>query len=222
VNPQDSGMADSEPTRLVLVRHGETAWNADTRLQGQTDIELNDTGRWQAARLAAPLADEGLAAVYASDLKRAHETARALAGPLALPLATDMGLRERAFGVLEGLTYQEIDQRWPEMSERWRRREPGFGPPGGETLQDFYRRCVDTAARLARAHRGQAIALVAHGGVLDCLYRAALGLPLDAPRSWQLGNASINRVLHHDGGFSLVGWNDTWHLQTPTLDEGTA
>jgi probable phosphoglycerate mutase len=209
-------------TRLVLIRHGETAWNVDTRLQGQLDIELNDTGRWQAARLAAPLADEGLAAVYASDLKRAFETALALAGPLALPVTRDAGLRERAFGMLEGHTYQEIERQWPEMSERWRRREPLFGPPGGETLQSFYGRCVATARRLAGAHRGQSIALVAHGGVLDCLYRAALGLALDAPRTWQLGNASINRLLHHDGGFALVGWNDTWHLQTPSLDEETA
>jgi 2,3-bisphosphoglycerate-dependent phosphoglycerate mutase len=125
----------------------------------------------------------------------------------------DAGLRERAFGHFEGVTFQEIGRRWPEAQRRWRSREPGFAPGGGETLIDFRARIVGTATRLAAAHAGAAIVLVAHGGVLDCLYRAATGIALDAPRTWQLGNATLNRLLHADGGLTLVGWNDARHLE---------
>ena len=226
--------ADQQHTRVLAIRHGETAWNVDTRIQGQLDIPLNDTGRWQARRLAAALADEGIDAIYTSDLLRAHQTAQTVAcrGSVAGGggggdrfVTTDVGLRERGFGVFEGHTYREIQQRWPEQGERWRRRDPDFGAEGGETLRDFYARCVATATRLAAAHPGQTIALVAHGGVMDCLYRAASGVALDAPRSWRLGNASINRVLYSPQGFTLVGWSDTHHLEggphDSPLDEGS-
>ncbi|NLZ41162.1 MAG: histidine phosphatase family protein, partial [Comamonadaceae bacterium] len=101
-----------EPTRVFALRHGETAWNRALRIQGQLDVPLNDTGRWQARRLAEALADEGIDAVYSSDLERALATARALAGRLGVPLATERGLRERAFGRFEGATFAEIDRRW--------------------------------------------------------------------------------------------------------------
>jgi probable phosphoglycerate mutase len=208
-----------DATRIVAIRHGETAWNAASRLQGQLDIPLNALGRAQAATLAGALHDEGLAAVYASDLARAWHTAQALAGPLGLPLVADAGLRERGFGLLEGLTYTEIDHRWPELGRRWRSREPGFAPEGGESLITFQARCVAVVSRLAAGHAGQTIALVCHGGVLDCLYRAATGVPLDAPRSWVLGNAGINRLLFTPQGFTLVGWNDAAHLDGLALDE---
>lgn len=209
-------------TRVIAIRHGETDWNAGTRLQGQTDIALNGAGRWQAARLARALAHEDIAAVYASDLSRAHATAQALAGARGLPVRADAGLRERHFGCFEGLTFAEIETRWPQQAQRWRRRDPDFGPEGGEALRDFYARSVASAERLARAHPGQTIALVAHGGVLDCLYRAATRVALDAPRTWQLGNAGINRLLHGDAGFTLIGWGDVAHLQADAHDDATA
>ncbi|MED5620357.1 histidine phosphatase family protein [Ideonella sp. BN130291] len=211
-------MPDSA-TRVIAIRHGETAWNVDTRIQGQLDIPLNDTGRWQAGRLARALADEPLDAIYASDLGRAHETAQALAATTGLPVVLDTGLRERGFGIFEGMTFKDIEQRWPEQSRRWRQRDPHFGPEGGETLAGFYDRCIAAATRLAAAHPGQTIALVAHGGVLDCLYRAGSRITLQAPRTWQLGNAGINRLLYSAEGFTLVGWGDTLHLESDTLDE---
>ena len=206
---------NEQATRLFVIRHGETAWNVDTRIQGQLDIPLNDTGHWQAGRLALALAGEGIAAIYSSDLQRAAQTAGALAQATGLGLVTDVGLRERAFGSFEGATFREIEQRWPDDARRWRQREPDFGPGGGETLSAFYERSVAAATRLAALHPGQAIALVAHGGVLDCLYRAASRIALGAPRTWQLGNASINRLLHSPEGLALVGWNDTHHLEHP-------
>jgi 2,3-bisphosphoglycerate-dependent phosphoglycerate mutase len=211
-----------EPTRVIAVRHGETAWNVDTRIQGQLDVGLNEAGRTQARRLARALEGEGLHAVYASDLARAHDTARAVAERAGLPLHADTGLRERGFGAFEGLTWAEIERDHPEASRRWRAREADFGPPGGEALGEFVARAVAAVAAIARRHRGQHIAVVTHGGVLDALYRAASRIPIDAPRTWQLGNASINRLLHAEQGFTLVGWSDSWHLDGPALEEASA
>lgn len=208
-------------TRIIAIRHGETAWNVDTRIQGQLDIPLNDMGRWQAKRLGRAVAHEGIVAIYASDLLRAYETARAVADSTGVDIGTETGLRERHFGEFEGFTWKEIEERWPAESERWRKRDLNFAPRGGESLPVFYERCIGTASRLAVAHAGQTIAIVAHGGVMDCLYRAASRIDLQAPRSWQLGNASINRVLHTPEGFMLVGWSDTCHLDCDSRDEAS-
>jgi len=213
------GMSD-QITRLLVIRHGETAWNLEARIQGHIDIPLNEHGRWQAERLAQALADEGVDAIYTSDLLRAFDTGQAVARAAGLALQVDAGLRERHFGRLEGLTQDQIARQWPEESRRWRERDPSYGPEGGEVLQDFYQRCVDTAARLAQRHPGQTVALVAHGGVLDCFYRAANHVPLQAPRTWTVGNASINRLLYSPEGFSLLNWADTRHLEDDiALDE---
>ncbi len=206
-------------TRILAIRHGETAWNRASRIQGHLDIALNDTGRWQAQRLGRALAGEDIDAVYSSDLRRAFDTAQAVATACGCEVVTVAGLRERQFGEFQGLTFDEIATRWPGESERWRQRDTAFAPPGGESLKVFFRRSVDTASRLAIVHPGQTIALVAHGGVLDCLYRAASRIALDAPRTWQVGNASINRILYTGEGFSLVGWSDTFHLDDVPLDE---
>jgi 2,3-bisphosphoglycerate-dependent phosphoglycerate mutase len=195
-----------------VLRHGQTAWNAEQRIQGQLDVPLSDTGRGGAARAAEALAGEGVAAIYSSDLLRAHATAQAIADATQAPLTRDARLRERGFGVFEGHTYADIEQRWPAEVSRWRRREPGAGPEGGEALEAFYERCVGVVTERAAAHPGQTIAIVAHGGVLDCLYRAAVGVELSAPRSWQIGNAAINRLLFNGERLSLVGWSDEGHL----------
>ncbi|WP_414710039.1 histidine phosphatase family protein [Roseateles sp.] len=208
-----------EATRVILIRHGETAWNRATRIQGHTDIPLSPLGLAQAAKLAEALAEEPLAAIYSSDLSRARQTAEALAGAQGLPVLFDTALRERAFGRFEGLSWQEIDEGYPDDAARWRRREPDFQVGGGESLNVFSARCLQAARRAAAAHPGRSIALVAHGGVLDCLYRAATRVALDAPRSWQLGNATINRVLATPDGFTLIGWNDDRHLAGLSVDD---
>ena len=202
----------SEATRILAIRHGQTAWNADSRIQGHTDIALDAVGQWQAGRLAQALGDDELQAIYSSDLTRARQTAAPLAARKMLPTRVDPGLRERAFGEFEGLSFAQIAQRWPDQAEAWRRRDPDFGARGGEVLRDFRDRVIAAVSRLAKAHRGQSIALVTHGGVLDLLYREATRVALDAPRSWQLANASINRLLHSDEGVVLVGWADVGHL----------
>ena len=211
-----------EATRIIAIRHGETAWNVDTRIQGQIDIPLNDTGEWQAARLAEALADEPIAAVYASDLLRAHRTAEHVAQSQGLPVQAHTGLRERAFGSFEGLTFDEIHTTLPDDARRWRTREPGFVPGGtGESLIVFRERVVETVHAIAGRHPGQQVVVVGHGGVLDVLYRAATRQELQAPRTWKVGNAAINRLLWTPDGLSLVGWADDAHLARGELDDGT-
>lgn len=208
-----------DATLLFALRHGETAWNREGRLQGHLNLPLNELGQAQARRLGAALADQAIHAVYASDLDRALSTAQAVAAAHGLPVHIDPRLRERSFGRFEGRLWAEIEAEDPEAAVRWKQRDPAFEPPGGESLNAFYARCIEAASSIALAHAGQTVALVAHGGVLDCLYRAATHVDLQAPRSWLLGNASINRLLHTPQGFSLVGWNDDHHLQGLTLDD---
>ncbi|MBI3531832.1 MAG: histidine phosphatase family protein [Burkholderiales bacterium] len=213
-----------DATRILAIRHGETAWNVDTRIQGHLDIPLNERGRWQAQRLARALATrDSLQAIYSSDLSRAHETARAIAEATGAPLTTHAGLRERGFGLFEGKTYVEIEQTWPEESERWRKRDPHWAPlGGGESLLQTRERILRTLHELASRHPGEQIVLVAHGGVMDQLYRAATGQDLQAPRTWQLTNTAVNRLLWTPQGLSLVGWADTTHLDDESLDEITS
>ena len=211
-----------QATRIIAIRHGETAWNVDTRIQGHLDIPLNDTGLWQARQVARALAGEPLSAIYASDLQRAHTTARAIAEATGAPLVPEPALRERSFGQLEGRTFTEIEAELPEQARRWRQRDPHFAPEGGETLVQLRERIAATTHRLAALHTGGLVVLVAHGGVLDVLYRLATGQELQAPRTWQLANAAINRLLWTPEGLTLVGWADTQHLDTATRDETTA
>lgn len=214
-----------ESTRITAVRHGETAWNVDTRIQGQLDIGLNDRGLWQAQRVGAALADEPIDTIYSSDLIRAHHTAQAIArlncNPLARNVHLHPGLRERGFGTFEGKTWADIETHWPEESKRWRQRDPHFAPPGGETPLQLHARVSHTLNALASRHLGQHIVLVAHGGVLDILYRLATAQPLHAARTWELGNAAINRLLWTGESVTLVGWGDARHLEDSALDEST-
>ena len=211
-----------QATRIIAVRHGETAWNVDARIQGHLDVPLNGTGQWQSRQLAHALAHEPIAAIYASDLQRAHATAQAVADATGAPLVADPGLRERSFGALQGRTFAQIEAELPEQALRWRKRDPDFAPEGGESLTVLRERIHTTTQRLAAQHVDGLVLLVAHGGVLDVLYRLATGQELQAPRTWQLTNAAINRLLWTPEGLTLVGWADTQHLDTATRDETTA
>jgi probable phosphoglycerate mutase len=213
-------------TRIIAVRHGETAWNVDTRIQGQLDIGLNHRGLWQAERVGAALAEESIDLVYSSDLQRAHTTAQAIARHAGNLVNRDVqlhtGLRERGFGAFEGETWADIAHKWPDDSRRWKQRDPHFSPPGGETPTQLLARVAQTVNEIAARHAGEHIVLVAHGGVLDMLYRLATGQELHAPRTWHLGNAAINRLLWTPDGLSLVGWGDVRHLEDDALDETAA
>ena len=212
-----------EPTRIIAIRHGETAWNVDTRIQGQLDVGLNQVGRWQASQLAKALAEEPFQAIYSSDLLRAWDTALSVGDAVNTPVQTVCALRERGFGVFEGKTFDQIGELWPEQAQRWRQRDPHYAPEGGESLVNFRQRIVTAVNLLAAAHAGAQIAVVAHGGVMDVLYRAATRQEIQAPRTWDLGNATINRLLWTPEGLNIVGWGDKRHLdKRDTLDESAA
>ena len=211
-----------EFTRILALRHGETTWNQDKRLQGQLDIPLNERGHWQATRAAAALRDEAIAAVYSSDLARAHQTAHAIAAALALEVRTHSGLRERHFGAFQGKTWTELEVEEPEATLAWRTRVPDFAPGGdGETLLQLRERIETTFNGIAARHPGEQIVIVAHGGVLDMVYRLATGLELQAPRTWTVENAAINRLLWTPEGLSLVGWADANHLEDGSDDDAS-
>ncbi len=211
-----------EVTRIIAVRHGETAWNVATRIQGQLDIGLNDHGHWQARQVGQALAGEPVSAIYASDLQRAWHTAERIAEATGARLQPEQGLRERRFGQFEGKTFEEIAQAWPEQSTQWRRRVPDWTPPeGGESLLVVRKRVAETVHSIAARHPGELIVLVAHGGVLDAIYRLATRQAPDATRTWQLPNAAINRLLWSPEGLTVVGWSDTAHLEVAARDEGS-
>lgn len=212
-----------DATRILAIRHGETAWNVDTRLQGHLDIPLNEVGLRQASHLAqALLQRDTVDAIYASDLSRAHTTASEIAQAIGQTVTVHAGLRERHFGVFQGRTFSEIEAELPEHAFQWRKRVPEWTPPGGgESLLTLHERILKTVDELAAPHPGQQIVLVVHGGVLDVLYRAATHLSLQAPRTWQLTNTAVNRLLWTPEGLSLVGWGDTSHLDALSKDETT-
>lgn len=212
-----------EFTRILAIRHGETTWNQDKRLQGHLDIPLNERGHWQAARAAAALRDEPIAAVYSSDLARAHQTACVIAATQGLPVQAHTGLRERHFGDFQGRTWTELEVEEPEATRAWRTRVPEFAPRGGgETLLQLRERIRSVLNEIAARHPGEQIVVVAHGGVLDMVYRLATGLELQAPRTWTVENAAINRLLWTPEGLSLVGWADSGHLDEAADDDVSA
>lgn len=202
-------------TRLILIRHGETAWNAEHRIQGRLDVPLSATGVWQAEQLARALADEPIDAVVASDLARAWLTAAPLAARLGRAPQPHAGLRERSFGIFEGHTLEEIAARWPDHFAGWRARDPAWRMPAGESGTEFIDRVLTAMHDVVAAHRGGTVAVVAHGGVLDVVYRAARGLSWDAPREHVMANAAINRLAATAPPLALAieSWGDVAHLQ---------
>ena len=211
-----------EPTRILAIRHGETDWNVASRIQGQIDIELNPQGRWQAQQVAKALADEDIHAIYASDLSRALVTAQHIASHHGLTVQTVKPLRERHYGFFESQTWDEIQQSHPQDALLWRERDPHWTPrDGGESLVMLHERVSHVLHDIASQHRGQHIALVSHGGVLDILYRMATGQGLQVERSWGLRNTAINRLLWTPQGLQLVGWADERHLDAGAREESS-
>jgi probable phosphoglycerate mutase len=214
-------------TELLLIRHGETAWNALRKLQGHIDIPLNAEGTRQAKALAAALQFEKLDALFSSDLLRASQTAGEIARLQGLTPRLDAELRERCFGGFEGQLYSELPSLYPEEYTEWRNRDPDFRFPSspenkqlsGESTRAFQARVMDCIAYYCERYPKQKIAMVAHGGVLECAYRAAHDLPLNAERSITIYNASINRFIWQDGHIKLQSWGEIEHLKKDSLDE---
>ena len=200
-------------TELILIRHGETDWNRELRFQGQLDVPLNAVGLEQARRVAERLASEPLHVLVSSDLQRALQTAQAVAGRVqALDPVLDVALREQHFGVVEGLRAPDVKVQYPQAWAQWIRFEADYAFEGGESTRVFHDRVLAAVRALARRHAGQTLAVVTHGGVLDMVYRSALGLPVSGPRVSEIPNAGINRVRLRGEAIEIVDWADTRHL----------
>jgi probable phosphoglycerate mutase len=206
-------------TAFLLLRHGETLWNRDGRLQGWRDSPLSDAGRAQADALAARLAAERVDAIVASDLGRTRETAAPIAARLGLHLRLDAGLRERCYGEFEGMTWAEIERARPRDYQRLAARDPEYVVPGGESGAQFRDRIVAALEHLARTHAGATVAVVTHGGVLGIVYRHAKDIALEMPRTFSVPNAAVNRVRIDDRRWAIETWADTGHLPEGALDD---
>lgn len=200
-------------TKLLLVRHGQTLWNHIARYQGHSDIELSDTGRNQAKLLADRLANESLQAVYASDLKRALETASIIAEPHGLPVQTLSGLREISFGAWEGLTYQEIKTRYRDIADSWHAAPGEVQIPGGESFQELTARANSAIMDLVNRHDSATIAVVAHGGTIRAIICALLGIDLNNLFRIRQDNGALNIIDYYEGYGILGLLNDTHHFE---------
>jgi len=199
--------------RLLLVRHGNTQLNSAQRFWGQTDVKLSDEGIRQAERLRDRLAKEKLSAIYTSNLSRAQATAEIIACRHQLALTTCPELREIDFGLVEGLTFDEIKQQKPTLAEqlfRWNAR-PQF--PGGESLDRLNRRVKTFLPVLAGHAPAETVLVVAHSGVLRLLICNLLGIALEHWRQLRIDLASLSTVDTYPEGAILSRLNDTNHLQ---------
>lgn len=205
-------------TRFCIVRHGETDWNAERRIQGHLDVELNAIGRIQAEATARGIIGHDFAALYSSDLMRTLQTAATLARAARLEVQPEAGLRERHYGRLQGMTYEEMLALDTTEAERFRRRDLNYAFGSGETLTAFAGRIHETVERLAAAHIGQTLLLVTHGGVLDIVHRRSVGRELASPRDFAVPNAALNWVEVGPQGWRLLAWADRQHLEK-TLEQ---
>jgi 2,3-bisphosphoglycerate-dependent phosphoglycerate mutase len=200
-------------TRLILIRHGETVWNRERRMQGQTDSPLSEKGLRQAILLAQRMKEFEFAALYSSDSGRASETAQFIAEVTGHPLVVEPRLRERHFGVFEGLTGPEMQEQHPEAYARFKGREPDYAVPGGESAAAFRERALACLAEIAARHANELVVVVTHGLVCDVAYRAAYGMDLMEPRSFPLVNAGINRFRFDGAAWQCEVWGDADHLE---------
>ena len=213
-------MSGTGTTQMVVVRHGETVWNVSGCQQGQQDSELSELGIRQARATADALAGEQIDALYSSDLGRAMQTARMIGQRLRMEVTSDVRLRERHLGIMQGKTFEQIEQTLPEAYARFRSDDPDYEIPQGESARQRFDRSTACAEDLARRHTGGRILLVTHGGILDSFFRKALGLTLTAPRRFSLFNASVNAFAITDGQWRLDSWGDIGHLQgMGTMDD---
>jgi probable phosphoglycerate mutase len=199
-------------TRICIIRHGETDWNVEKRIQGHTDIPLNAVGRAQALAMAFNAAHQRFNAIYSSDLMRATQTAQALAQREDQEVKRLPQLRERHYGVFQGITADEGAARYPAAYAHYMARDLDYDFETGESLRRFAERVADAIDWLLRHHSGQTIAAVSHSGLLDVVYRRATGRPLHTPRDFKVPNCGLN-WFHFDGqGWHLESWADRHYL----------
>lgn len=193
-------------TLICLARHGETNWNLERRFQGQLDIALNVKGLLQAEALGRELAGAHFDHIYSSDLQRAMATAAPHAARRGMEIVKRPELREKHDGVWHGLSHPEVAARFPEDYKHYLARRADYAAPGGESLMRFAARVRAALTKIAEAHPGETLLVVAHAGALDIAWRMATGKRLDETREYPVMNAAPNWVAYEDGHWSLVDW----------------
>ncbi|MCL5256973.1 MAG: histidine phosphatase family protein [Chloroflexi bacterium] len=202
-------------TRLILVRHGQSIGNTLDQLQGWRDGYLTEEGLRQAELMAASLAGrKEIAALYSSPLRRAWQTAEAIARQTGLAPVAHPGLREISFGEAEGLSVYELPEVYPEVYKGWQRKDDiDFGWPGGETRRVFHKRVVDTMNEIAGKHRGETIAVVSHGGALGVYVAHLMTGNTTNWAVYQLDNCSISELdVNGDGQAEIIRLNYCVHV----------
>jgi len=205
-------------TFLTLVRHGESIWNAHGILQGQADCPLSETGRQQAALVAARLAQWRFDACYTSDLARARETAKAVTAACGLPALPHPGLRERAMGRWEGLSLEQVGERYPEDLAAWLA-DRSANQHGGERLEQMVKRVLAAVQEILDRHPGGRLLAITHGGPIKAVVCSALGIPAEFANRFWIGNTSITEVKRDAKGLVVRGVNDLCHLGPPCQAE---
>ena len=207
----------TQPTDILIIRHGQTAWNTQKRLQGHSDIPLNENGRLQAVTLAKILRDEPLDAIFSSDLQRAYQTAYEIAKIHNLPVHQDRSFRERCYGICEGMKDGEIREAYPESYKAWYAADPDHFFPDGErkteSPRQFHHRAVNAIREAATRYPGKKIAIVTHFGVIETAYRTAQNIPLGTHCRMPVLNTSINRFRWTGGTLELLQWGEASHLE---------
>lgn len=200
-------------SRLLLVRHGDTKSNSREKFWGKTDVELSAAGIEQAERLRDRLAAEKIDAIYTSSLQRASVTAEIIAARHQVAVTVCAELCEIDFGEIEGLAFNELGQRYPELTKSWLARNPDLQYPGGERLSDFNQRVSTFLGRLEKHAIGETILITAHSGVLRTLICQLLGIELE--RRWQFRTdlASLSILETHPQEAVLSRLNDLGHLE---------
>jgi len=199
--------------RLILVRHGETMWNRENRVLGHTEIDLSEKGRKQVERLALALQDEKVSAIYSSPLRRTRQTADEIARFHHLGVVTDDALKEVDAGELDGLTFQEMMERYGGFLEEWMKGLPSLKMPGGESIAELQERTWPAVERIVNDHPDAVVILVSHSFALLSIILRALGMSLSNFRRLRLNLASISILNFGKRGTSLLPFNDTCHLK---------
>ena len=199
--------------RLLLVRHGETPWNLDGRLQGSTDVDMSDKGREQARLAGRRLSTTEIDLAYSSDQSRARETAEIILEGRDIPLHSIPELRERSHGVFEGLTAKERRERYPEMFAASVLNNLDFAPTGGETFRQTNRRMAAWAQDFKDAHLDQTVMVVGHGGTLRAAILGWLDLPDHATFRFLMANCGLSIIDTYPDNAVLRLYNDISHLE---------
>jgi broad specificity phosphatase PhoE len=199
-------------TMMHLVRHGRSVWNAAGRIQGQIDIELDEIGLQQAQRIADRLEREPIAAIYSSPLVRARSTAEAIAARFGLLVIPDPRLMEYDFGVISGMTWDEVTANHPELVNRWLEDPWAVPVAGSEGRVNFAARVKSALRDICALHPAEHVAIVAHGGTFGVYLTAMLGLDLNRRHPFHFGNTSLSVVEMREGVFHIHGLNNTCHL----------